>query len=53
LRYLITALDVAGAGLAASGLVLLAWSVHPFFALFTAGVCLIAVAFLLQHRGPE
>jgi len=52
LRYLITALDIAGAGLLASGLCLLAWLCHPYLALVTAGVLCIVAAYVLTpaHR---
>lgn len=50
LRHLITALDIAGAGLLASGLVLLAWSVHPALALTVAGVLGLAAAYVLERR---
>ena len=49
MRYLITALDIAGAGLLASGLVLLAWFVHPYLALTVAGALCLAAAFILDR----
>lgn len=54
MRYLINALDIAGAGLAASGLVLLAYLVHPYFAIFTAGaLCILAAAVLDPRRSID
>jgi len=48
LRYLITALDIAGAGLLAGGLCLLASLAHPYLAITVAGALCLAVAFVLE-----
>lgn len=50
MRYLITALDIAGAGLLASGLVLLAGLVHPYLTMTVAGALCLAAAFVLEPR---
>lgn len=47
LRYLILALDIAGAGLLASGLCLLAWLAHPYLVPVTAGALCLAAAYVL------
>ena len=50
MRYLITALDIAGAGLLASGLILLAGLVHPYLAITCAGALCLGAAFLFESR---
>lgn len=50
MRYLILALDSAGAGLLAGGLCLLAWLAHPYLALVAAGACALTAGFLIERR---
>ena len=55
MRHLITALDIAGAGLLAGGVTLLAGLAYPYLAIPTAGAFCLAAAFLLDRpkRGAE
>ena len=50
MRYLITALDIAGAGLLVSGLVLLAWLAQPFLAIAVAGALLLLISLAWETR---